>query len=79
MDHLKKIGEKNVDNLFSLNKNVGTNSYMSPEVSIGYYNEKSDIWSIGVVLYILLKKKLYEYINKNLYKKKAFSQKPIKT
>ena len=41
--------EKNI-----MNARVGTAYYMSPEVLQGNYDNKCDIWSCGVILYILL-------------------------
>ena len=40
---------------FSLTDQVGTNSYLAPEIVSGFgYDEKIDIWSLGVILYNLL-------------------------
>ena len=44
--------------------NFGTDGYLAPEVSIGYFNYSSDIWSLGVCLYAMLhRNKLYQNVN----------------
>ena len=42
---------KSKNKLFNI---IGTVSYMAPEVIYGFYNEKCDIWSCGIVLFTLL-------------------------
>ena len=54
-----KLIDFGLSKVFAENKNVmkgsvGTLYYMAPEVIYGTYNEKCDVWSCGVILYMLL-------------------------
>ena len=57
---LKKLSSDDLVSLYdngNLTNNVGTFKYMAPEIIIGSYDEKVDIWSAGVVLYELFTNK----------------------
>ena len=45
---------RNIDVKKDLSSKVGTAYYVSPEILQGSYSEKCDIWSAGVILYVLL-------------------------
>lgn len=36
---------------------VGTLSYMPPEIIKGFFTDKCDVWSCGVIFYVLLTSK----------------------
>ena len=42
------------DKTINMTSFVGTPHYISPEVLKGKYNQKCDIWSAGIILYVLL-------------------------
>ena len=50
----EEFGEKENKNTNKMSTKVGTLYFFSPEVIKGNYTEKCDVWSLGVILYILL-------------------------
>ena len=50
--------EKHLDDEVDLKRLVGTAKYISPECWDGRFSSRSDVWSIGVILYALLSNQL---------------------
>ena len=48
-----KQGKKKLENKITKKRN-GTPYYIAPEVLAGHYNEACDIWSLGVILFIMI-------------------------
>ena len=83
-----KIIDFGLSSNFTLKKEkfiVGTPYYMSPEMIEGIYHYKSDLWSIGVILYSLItgkypfngkdKNEVFSLINSGKYNKKNLNKK----
>lgn len=51
---LSKIQEVKGGSLQMMNTKLGTPYYVSPEVLEGKYDKRCDLWSLGVITYMLL-------------------------
>lgn len=51
---LSKIYDDPKMGIIKMKTTAGTPYYISPEVIAGNYNEACDLWSAGVIMYILL-------------------------
>ena len=52
---------KNINSSINNHSNVGTDQYRAPEVDNFLYNNKCDLWSLGVILYELYTNKYIFY------------------
>lgn len=43
-----------IDRNIKMDQKIGTPYYIAPEILDDQYDEKCDVWSLGVMLYILL-------------------------
>lgn len=57
-DH-SKYHNSNYYNLLETNLKIGTKSYMAPEMSNYYFNKSTDIYSLGIIFYLLLTNNFY--------------------
>jgi serine/threonine protein kinase len=49
------------------NEPIGTNGYISPEIYMHKeYNFKTDIWSLGIILYLLITQGMLPFDNDNM-------------
>ena len=57
-DHIVKLIDfgtsRRVNEKHAMHGIFGTSYYLAPEVIEGTYSEKCDVWSLGVILFILL-------------------------
>ena len=74
------LSRNEIHSSIHLFSNVGTKKYMAPEIKKNKYNNKCDLWSLGVLLYKLYTNKYIFYSedpkeeNDNRYKGKIVNQ-----
>lgn len=66
---LKQSSAESVnDAQYYMQTRVGTLHYMAPEVFAGHYNEKSDVFSLGVLLYAIVERRFISVgVGKRMY------------
>ena len=68
------LSSNEINTIFQNHSNVGSEKYRAPEVDYFEYNNKSDLWSLGIILYELYTNK-YIFDSKNLKEKKINREK----
>ena len=57
------FSSEEIDSKINSHTNLGTKKYMAPEIETGHYNNKCDLWSLGVILYELYTNNYIFYSN----------------
>ncbi len=68
------LSSNKINSIVQIHSNVGTIEYKAPEVDYFEYNNKSDLWSLGIILYELYTNK-YIFDSKNLKERKINREK----
>ena len=68
------LSSNEINSIVKSHSNVGTIEYKAPEIDYFEYNNKSDLWSLGIILYELYTNK-YIFDSKNLKERKINREK----
>ena len=68
------LSSNEINSIVQSHSNVGSEKYRAPEVDYFEYNNKSDLWSLGIILYELKTNK-YIFDSKNLKERKINREK----